>query len=219
MNLSFQFKIDSISKRENAPSSTFANGFWKPPVERAHCRQTHSTGWLQWSSNGVTTAMQPSHPPSYHYSTSIFYDGYSTSRFLFHPGDCQTVDISEVEKREFENWGWQHLRFSKLDPAHASLDHDGEFAKLCGAGGTYIDQLLPSWYQSNQHSQLCGLSGKLSLLLALTAFSCGPHRMTDAISHRLNLKERRWDNFPGQNWGNGRKVYFRKGKHYCADLI
>ena len=50
----------------------------------------------------------------------------------------------------------------------------------------------------------------MSLLLALTAFSCKPDRMLDAIVRRLNFKERRWENVQIQDWGNGRKAHHLK---------
>ena len=208
-NLSFLFNIDSIRARSDAPPQTFANGYYKPPVQHDHYIRTDSTGWCQWTMNGVSQAIAHPIQLPVAYSTSIFYDEIYTQRFLFHPADCQTVDISAIEQGPAnERWGWQGLCFTENPPNHSVLDHDGEYDSVCGRGGSYIPHLLPQCYQSLENVSRCGLSGKMSLLLALTAFSCAPELMMQAIHHRLNIRERKWENFSDQDWGNGRKVHF-----------
>ncbi len=205
-DLSFLFKIDSIRARPGAPELLFSNGHYKPPVKPNHYVRTSSTGWYMWTMNGVYQVAEPSAPFPIEYSTSIFYDSIHTNRFLFHPDDCQTVDISAIEQGDAgERWGWQGLCFTHNYPDHCVLDHDGEHDLLCGRGVSYIPHLLPSSYQSLETNERCMLSGKMSLLLALTAFSCPPSYMIHAISYRLNIREGRWDHvYP--NWGTGRNV-------------
>ena len=208
-NLSFQFKIDTIIARDSAPPTSFTNGSYKPPIQRHHYRQVHSTGWLQWTINGVSTELTPS-TTGYAYSTSIFYDGVSTNRFLFHPNDCQVINISNVEHQYAERYGWQQLSFTEKSPTHTVLNHDGEFADLRGHPGSYSPYLLPSCYRSMEPNTTVRLSGKMSLLLALTAFSCRHDRMIDAIGQRLDIKNRRWINGDINGWGNGRKSRIHK---------
>jgi hypothetical protein len=206
-NLSFAFKVDTIRARNSAPPQTFTNGFYKPPVRSTHYEQLDSTGWHLWTTSGVSQATQPTQlPTANRYSTSIFYDAVNTQRFLFHPADCRTVNISTIENASGENWGWQQLRFTEVDPSHSSLDHYGEQPSLCGSPGSYSPHFLPLCYQSLDYNTLCGLSGKMSLFIALTAFSCAPENMLVAIQHRLNLNERRWVNALSQNWGVGRRL-------------
>lgn len=205
-NLSFQFKIDAIRARHDAPPQSFTNGSYKPPVESNHYEQSGTTEWRQWTINGVSPATAAPSPITQAYSTSIFYDAI-TKRFLFHPADCRTINISTIENEHGDKWGWQQLCFTEFNSSHSLLDHDGEYSSLCGWAGTYTPHFLPPCYQSPENSTPCGLSGKMSLLLALTAFSCAPDRMIDAISHRLNFRERRWDNALDQNWGSGRKMH------------
>lgn len=206
-NLSFLFKIDSIQARPGAPPQAFINGHYKPPVQPDHYEQVDSTEWYQWTVNGVSRVTEPSLPYPVTYSTSVFYDSINTKRFLFHPADCRTVDISAIEQGDAgERWGWQGLLYTEKSLAHSVLEHDGEHDSLCGRGGTYVPHLLPHCYEHQENDTVCGLSGKLSLLLALTGFSCAPNYLMDAIRHRLNIRERRWANV-GQAWGDGRKVY------------
>jgi hypothetical protein len=204
-SLSFQFKIDIIRERNDAPSQSFSHGAYKPPVERDHCEQLNTTGWCQWTMNGIS-ATNVSPPPMHQaYSTSVFYDAIDTKRFLFHPADCQTTNISAVEKSNGERWGWQQLCFSHKDIGHAILDLDGEFGSLNGRGGSYIPHFMPPCYQSIDEEAVVGLSGRMSLLLALTAFSCRPEHILNAIRYRMNFKERRWHDINIQDWGIGRR--------------
>lgn len=208
-SLRFLFSIDSIRARPDAPPQTFTNGHYKPPVQHDCYTQTSSTGWCQWTMNGVSQVTAPPIPLPVSYATSIFYDDINTKRFLFHPKDCRTVDISAIEQGPaHERWGWQGLCFTEKAPNHSVLDHDGEFDSVCGRGGSYIPHFLPQCYQSLENVSPCGLSGKMSLLLALTAFSCAPERMMQAIRRRLNIRQRRWESHSNLDWGNGRKVPF-----------
>lgn len=216
MSLSFQFKIDSIEAKEDAPKLAFASGSYKPPTQRQHYKLLETTGWRQWAPNTVSQAMSTPSPIRYSYSTSIFYDGVSTNRFLFYPGNCLTQNISNIEAAHGERWGWQHLCFSERDNNHSILDHDGEFGSLCGQAGSYAEYFLPKcYYESVDNPDRCGLSGKMSLLLALTAFSCKREYMLPAIKHRLNISHRRWENFQLQAWGNGRMVTFMQSWSYA----
>jgi hypothetical protein len=203
-NLSFFFKIDTIKAKDNAPTQTFTNGSYKPPIEKDHYEQWSSTGWRQWTVNGVSDLALPPSPVHQAYSTSVFYDG-TTGRFLFHPADCRSKSLSIIEKNETERWSWMHLSFTQIDASHSVLDHNGEYNSLGGKAGSYSPWLLPPCYQSTDDKTVCGLSGKMGLLLALTAFSCKPEHMTDAIVRRLKLREKRWENGNVQFWGNGRK--------------
>lgn len=202
--MSFQFKIDEIQSAPNAPSEHFANGDYKPPIERHHYRPLRTTQWLQWRPDGLSIAVEPPQPTD-SYSTSVFYDGHSSHRFLFFPDDCRAVNIIDLEQEHTERWGsWRQLCFTHKAPNHSVLDHDGEHNKLSGQPGSYSPVLLPSCYRSPDHGTLCGLSGKMSLLIALTTFSCSSQHMLNAITRRLKLGERRWINYQIQAWGSGR---------------
>lgn len=195
--------------RNDAPPQTFDNGFYKPPVDSDDYERLGTTGWWHWTMDGVSMETTPPPPTRKAYSTSVFYDGVYTKRFLFHPADCQTMNISTIENRE-GGWGWQQLCFTERDIRHSVLDLNGEYDSLCGKAGSYSPFLLPPSYQSRENNAECGLSGNMSLLLALAAFSCNPNLMLAAISQRLKLRERRWDNGQVHYWGNGRKVFSRQ---------
>ena len=205
-NLSFQFKIDTITAREEIPPAQFSNGAYKPPVGKDDYVRRGTTRWHRFTMEGVSPAADPSPPIGYSYSTSVFYDAKSTNRFLFYPGDCQSVNISDVEGMHTERYGWQHLCFTHKGPGHTALDLDGEYDTLRGPPGSYSPHLLPTCYRSTEQSSTIGLSGKMSLLFALTAFSCRHDRMLEAISQRLNLKDKKWVNGDIQSWGHGREL-------------
>ncbi|KAF7508578.1 hypothetical protein GJ744_009127 [Endocarpon pusillum] len=201
-DLSCYFKIDFIDQADGAPHQSFPNGDYKPPVQHDHYTQQSSTGWRRLTTNGVTQEMATPPNMPLAYATSIFYDDANTQRFLFHPADCRLVDISRIEREAAgDMWGWRKLCFTEKNSAHSVLDHDGEYDSLCGSGGSYVPHLLPRCYKSQVNNNPCGLSGKMSLLLALTAFSCPQDYVISAIQYRLKIRERRWDNV-GQ-WGNG----------------
>jgi len=205
-DLRFAFKVDTIAAAPGAPPQFFANGLYKPPVRRNHYVQQHSTGWNLWTMNGIAPITAAQTPSANRYAASIFYDGVSTNRFLFHPEDCQTRHISTVENTDGERWGWQHLRFTEVNSQHSVLDHDGEYNSLSGHPGSYSPHFLPLCYQSQENNTKCGLSGKMSLFIALAAFSCAPENMLVAILNRLDLNARRWVNALNHNWGNGREL-------------
>ena len=127
-NLSFQFKIDTIIAKPDAPPQLFTNGFYKPPVRSDHYKQV--------TMDGVSPII-PSPPNRQAYSTSIFYDGYYTKRFLFHPADCRTLNISDIERNNGERWGWRQLCFTERSPTHSVLDLNGEYDSLRGQPGSY----------------------------------------------------------------------------------
>ncbi|ERF68725.1 hypothetical protein EPUS_07143 [Endocarpon pusillum Z07020] len=204
-DLSCCFKIDFIEAKQHAPPQSFPNGDYKPPVQPDHYTLRASTGWYHLTTNSVTQEFTPPPNMTQAYSTSVFYDGANTKRFLFHPADCRLVDISNIEREAAgDMWGWRKLCFTEKDANHSVLDHDGEYDSLCGGGGSYVPHLLPPCYKSEVNNNHCGLSGKMSLLLALTAFSCAQPNVIYAIKHRLNIRERRWDHVG--NLGNGCKV-------------
>lgn len=205
---SFLFKIDRIVEAEDAPPAVYTiTGDYKPPIYAQHCVSLDSTGWCRWSENQVSLIAGPLPAASYCYATSMFYDE-TTSRFLFHPADCRIMNVSDVEHQEGERWGWQCLKFRHLDLGsnHSVLAVDGEHPALSGQPGSFSPTLLPYSYRSQQVPMPCNLSGHLSLLFALTAFSCNPQFMLSAIRLRLNFPARRWDDIPEINWGNGRQV-------------
>jgi hypothetical protein len=208
-NLRFAFKVDTIEAAPSVAPQFFANGLYKPPVRSNHYSQSDSTGWMLWTMDGIasiTTAQLAQLSFTKRYSTTIFYDGIYTKRFLFYPADCRSLDISAVESAHGERWGWQQLRFTEVNPQHSVLDPVGEYPSLCGQAGSYSPHFLPPCYQSQENNSKCGLSGKMSLFIALTAFSCAPANMIAAIQSRLNLSARRWVNALHHNWGQGREL-------------
>jgi hypothetical protein len=211
LGLRFLFKLDTIRANPTAVPESFSNGHYKPPIRPEHYEQLDSTGWLRWTVSGISTVTPtppPTPPPTiYAYTTSIFYDGDNKNRFLFHPADCRTVDISDIERHNSERWGWQELCFTERDSRHCVLDLNGEYDALCGRPGSYSPNLLPYCYRSVDNPTRCGLSGNVGLLLALAAFSCRHDRMLAAIVGRLNFRERRWDDLQHLDWGNGRKLH------------
>jgi hypothetical protein len=213
--LSFLFKIDTIEAKDDSPPEFFTTGYYKPPIQKDHYRRLGTTDWLRWTTQGVVPgAMNPLGPVGPVYSTSLFYDGHSTQKpFLFYPGDCQTINISDVEREMTELWGWQQLCFTKRDAHHSVLDLGGEYHTLCGHSTSYIPHFLPECYKSAENDATCGLSGTMSLMIALAAFSCRTEHMIAAIANRLNFTERKWENVCIEDWGDGRKM------HLCTSQI
>jgi hypothetical protein len=208
--LSFLFKIDTIEAKDDSPPEFFTTGSYKPPIEKDHYKRLDTTDWLRWTPQGVVLgAMNPLGPvrPDV-YSTSLFYDDHSTQKpFLFHPADCQAINISDVEREMTELWGWQQLCFTKKDAHHSVLDLGGEYHTLCGQSTSYIPHFLPECYKSVENGATCGLSGTMSLMIALAAFSCKKENMIAAIANRLNFRERKWENGCIEDWGDGRKMH------------
>lgn len=205
-HFSFLFKIDMIEAKGDATPPTFVNGNYKPPVRSNQYKELGTTGWRRYTTNAVLPTAATPQPGSQGYSTSVFYDGVHTNRFLFHPADCRTLNISDIEYEEAEIWGWRQLCFTEIDSTHCVLDLDGEFDCLCGQPGSYSPSFLPNCYRSTTRTAKCGLSGKMSLFLALTAFSCRFPFCIRAINHRLKIRERRWENIQIGQWGVGRTV-------------
>jgi hypothetical protein len=200
--LTFLFKIDEILAKPSAAPVSFSNGDYKPPVEHDQYADVATTGWRRRTPSGVVSIGSADLPNHYQYSTTIFWDGHDTKRFLFHPADCRTIDISEIQSNKHEKWGWRKLGFSVAGPGHSVLDFSDEYSKLCGRSNTLTPTLLPVCYQPEEFISMSGLSGKMGLLVGLAAFSCSPDNKLLAVGG-LNFEQRRWEH--RGDWGNGRK--------------
>jgi hypothetical protein len=182
-------------------------GYWSPPTCGAGFGPSHQGRFYRWS-NGVITPVEGSTQPGSDYLTlykaaSVFYCN-PFHQFFAAMGD---VSIRDMETAEPLHDRWYRLRF-RYDEAFplSRLDIGGSEEYLVGANTNWVSQLGLSSYVSTDPSppMAHGLSGDLTLLIALIAFSCEP-RYFD----RILIQDRAWHrcHWRGHNRHHGRKEY------------
>ena len=191
-SLRFLFKIDPIAPYYDCqPENRWEDRNWIPPTVPGAIATTH-TQWYQWGAGGVTPAENIG-SASHDTPSSLFYNSES-SQFLGVPFDCRVQSVQESIK--INGNGWRRLMFRhKFYPKNAPrplsiLGFDEEHHVLASrVKPSWMPELLPESFRQNQpeignnavENQSTGLTGKLSLIIALIALSCPPDRVLETI--------------------------------------
>ncbi|EEP78979.1 predicted protein [Uncinocarpus reesii 1704] len=173
--LRFLFKIDFIKPNYDEQSEIrIPDQKWIPPTIPQAITTVGTTGWFQWSSNGVNPAMSTSETDFQ--VCSLFYNS-EHSHFQGVPFDCRKYSVKESRMRDGIGWRRVMFRYS----LHSSrlpisiMGFDSAYNVLAGKGSSsWMPQLIPETYDNNQDencSEHTGIAGDLALLLAFVAFS------------------------------------------------
>ncbi|KAI9839049.1 MAG: hypothetical protein M1837_002267 [Sclerophora amabilis] len=199
--LSFVFRIDPLAPDySRQPKRAYPpQGYWGPPtLPNAYARTTGNLH--RWRDGFVTPILHTD--PAYISYTQATLELYSVMSLF---AQVQTNNILGIERDcmqiNMDRWGidWTPLSFRHVGGMSSVELYENNAHLSAPATPNLMPQLLPEVYNYYQCSQDVGLGpplqeglcGKLSLLLALAAFS-GPPEMLDSILTGC-LRPGRWN--------------------------
>ena len=199
--IKFFFQIDELTHKPGRAGQANNQRHWWPSEHSDACDripgllycwnhgQVHQV--LRDSSNQV--AFKSSLP--LHDRTAVFTQFPDTLHFL-------AVGYDEEDTNEYCDKGWQELGFSHgrspINPNSglSTLEIVGSKPHLIAPGASWIKELFPEQYQYHpQHPnespppESAGLAGKLTLILAIIAFSCSPEKLEYVLKRSLTRGE------------------------------
>ena len=194
----FLFRIDALNPQNGTGNRKGRH--WTPPERSTeYVRQRGSL--YRWTNGVVTSVPANDQARSMESSlreyqcTTVFTQWPCTPHFLAVPFDAQTQNVCD-------KGGWHELGFHH-DSAHTGhiysyLEIHGEHRHLAAlSSARWVHELFPQQYhpreepgQSAQATGLTGLTGKLTLLLAVIAFSSTEGNLDHVL--RNSLRQREW---------------------------
>jgi hypothetical protein len=220
---SFFFQVSELSLNQSyTPGADGLLGYWLPPNNREAFVIKY--GPLYYWEDGVVTRYLPAGTtPTYikntmqdieEYSTASAFIQQQTGRMLAVPLNVAVSDL------RLSTHGWMSVGFHHLLPDNSPagsagsasyggihnlscLDYTADQDRLAAPGSrTWVDELLPAVYDYQTPAPGMplpvsgGLCGKLSLILALLAFSCQEEMTDRVLSYSFGKKVYRPHNCP-----------------------
>ena len=188
---------------------------WIPP-DRLDAYNCHSGTLNRWKAGRIQPVTQGDiafdaelhcYSPSHFRSTTIFTQSPWTDNFLAVPFDAQKKDVCQ-------EGGWQDLGFREHFRSDGSvysyIDLTAERWHLAAPGtAPWMNDLFTDRYRYQSPNgaipppTMCGLTGKLSILLALVAFACKESDLDQVLQQSVRLGQ--WSGLPhGVNPHEGR---------------
>jgi len=218
--LSFIFIVNSLSTNEDPRNGGILpdneGGRWVPPVfARGFYRQNPGSVY-RWNGGHITRldgyawhhmpipadarneaasgiVADPNRYPLERYSAATVFFANPFMKYRTATGDATARDLYQ------EGEIWHHLRFHHVGLYRniSYVDHAGSEDYVAGASSMcpWHKQLIPQAYESQDEDERFlsgGLAGKLSLLIALVAFSCSADELDIVL-----LRDGAWRN---RNW-------------------
>ena len=175
--MSFLFQIDELSPHENSVDNQEGR-HWTPP-ERSN-QYDRQQGLLYRWTNGEVTVVPPSDralttAPLRYQCATVFTQWPDTHHFLAVAFDAQEENV--CDKAGWHPLGFNHCSDYAPPGIHSYFDIRGERHHLAALGSaSWVRDLFPEQYRPRDEPrepvQNTGLTGKLTLLLAVIAFSC-----------------------------------------------
>ena len=197
--ISFLFRIDKLEPPDTSAEPN-SEGHWKPPERADECECIE--GPLYRWKDGFVSEASLTHPASQqplqlYDHTAIFTAFPDTLHFL-------AVGYDKQDPKKYHEAGWKELSFT-----HASTENPNHGLSILGIHLSEYHLMAPpspntfGWirdlfneqyrYHPQHHLQdgqpvrSAGLTGTLTLLLALVAFSCLPKDMDYVLKYSLAL--------------------------------
>lgn len=192
--LQFLFRIDSIAPDYDVqPEDRAGDLNWRPPSIRQAIKTNNTTHWYRWTASGIFY-IGPIAGGIDHDVCSLFYNSES-SQFLGVPFDCRIASVEDNIKKK-DGVGWRRLMFRHRTITFKNTCHPLSIVRLVDKSHVlasrtnpyWMPQLLPSSFKNNDYGPLINgveldtcLTGNLTLMIALAAFSAPEYYMIDAI--------------------------------------
>lgn len=212
----FLFDFQKLVVDGEIPQSSL-NGHWIPPSYASTFTRSKPKTLYRWSESAIAKeegcrlyegawwANQTTQLATYK-SQSVFWSGNSLG-FVTAPNDVSVTDIGSYSPPLHE---WRQLNFCSDDynPGLSRVVDAGELY-LFGTGSRWINDLGMSVYDEEHHYPLpraTGLSGQLTTILAIIAFSCKEKYLEDIL-----IRDRTWrrGHWRGHNKDHGRELCSR----------
>lgn len=204
------------------------HGDWNPP-NSSKAVKSEACSWFIWKA-GNMTPMPPNHNQnkavSQYCVNSIFSQGPAAPHLL-------AVNCNAEQKNAGDNGRWSRLKFNHRRAGNSNtylseIDLGGTKNQIAAPAGSapWKDQLLPSVYDATPTSDSQGtqapstkvqggLIGRLSLLIALAAFSAPANRVGEVL--RNHVKPHRWQR-GGFHYPCGRSKCYDLAKIYLLNV-
>ncbi|MCJ1246782.1 hypothetical protein MMC30_003991 [Trapelia coarctata] len=197
----FLFRIDQLAPNWDELVAQFTeHGYWNPPFYY-NAYQRAQGSLFRWK-DGLVTPVAAGTTLGQQYScATVFTQSPWTGHFLVAEFDAQTRNVSQ-------HGGWHTLGFNHVphpteDSEYSELDLDNTcsehhlVAPVNSGTPSWVNDLFTAQYKYNAQTdanppqESAGLIGKLSLLLALVAFSRPPAHIASVLMN--HVRAGRWE--------------------------
>ena len=209
--ISFLFRIDNL-KPPDTVAEPNSEGHWKPPERADECECIEGRLY-RWKKGSVSEASSNDQQDLHLYDhTAVFTAFPDTLHFL-------AVGYDKQDPNRYHEAGWKELGFAHVPlTSNHGLSilgiHLSEYHLMAPPSQNtvgWIRELFNEQYRYHQQHHLedglpvksAGLSGTLTLLLALVAFSCLPKDMDEVLKTSLA-----WGKWNPHRRMNGSKASF-----------
>jgi hypothetical protein len=127
--------------------------------------------------------------PRYYRAATVFYCN-NFDKFFTTQGDASTRDIATADPE----YQWQPLTFLHQNN-NSHVEYAGDQEHLAVTEASWINQLMPNVYRRDESIEgpnFGGLSGILSIVIALVAFSCRAQDLDNVLRTQRAWRGRRW---------------------------
>lgn len=198
-NLGFLYTIDALEaiydERHRERIHTLSGGkghndvahYWFPP-NRAKMFKRHRGNVYRWRV-GESQLLEGYRRPEKNFDVASVFFQASQDNFLAVAKDCTKCDIAD------ETPGWTQIGFHHLPRYMSEVDIVGERDQLAAPadGSSWMPQVVPEVYNFDRNPEgrftgvSGGLCGKLSLLIAMAAFSAEVRNAESVVSRCFGL--------------------------------
>lgn len=196
--ISFLFTVGEVTVNEDTENGGVhpranEDGYWVPPIQRNGYFPAAPGRLYRWSDGHIThlTGFRAAEERWNHfaltpYKTSTMFWCSTLAHFRVATGDVTSRDMESSEPPD--NHWWPVSFRSDPEFSLARIEESGELQWLDGVGEQWIRQLGLEQYRYAGSPNSRGLSGSLTMIIALIAFSCVDYNEL----HRILIRENVW---------------------------
>ncbi|MCJ1401451.1 hypothetical protein MMC11_004664 [Xylographa trunciseda] len=212
--IDFIFRIDALGPNWAALEPQYdVNEWWIPPF---HWNAYHHVnGILYCWRDGLITHAPGANRGAVYSSATVFTHHPDTQHFLSVPFDARTDNV--IQNNGWKRLGFHHVELQEGGPQYSELDFDPPSpehhlvapAAPGSLSSAWVNELFTAQYRHNVNSgpdpppESAGLTGKLTLILALIAFVRPAADLHTSLT--AHVRPRQW--LPYNTPPNGRTQY------------